>query len=92
MFDGFTAPFIFTPGDNEWADCSGPEERLAIRRTFFATGQSLGQRRINLARQAAPYVENARWTMGNVVFATVNVPGPSGDGGLRAWRRPTTHG
>ena len=78
------APFIFTPGDNEWADCSGPEERLeAIRRTFFATGQSLGQRRINLTRQAAPFVENARWTMGNVVFATVNVPGPSGDGGLR---------
>ena len=84
VFDGFTAPFIFTPGDNEWADCSGPQERLeAIRRTFFATGQSLGQRRINLTRQAAPYVENARWTMGNVVFATVNVPGPSGDGGLR---------
>jgi hypothetical protein len=84
VFDGFTAPFIFTPGDNEWADCSGPEERLeSIRRTFFATGQSLGQRRINLTRQAAPYVENARWTMGNVVFATVNVPGPSGDGGLR---------
>ena len=83
VFDGFTAPFIYTPGDNEWADCSGPDRRLeAIRRTFFATGQSLGQRRLNLTRQAAPYVENARWTMGNVVFATVNVPGPSGDGGL----------
>ena len=80
VFDGFTAPFIYTPGDNEWADCSGPGERLdAIRKTFFATDRSLGQRRIALTRQAAPFVENARWTMGNVVFATVNVPGPSGD-------------
>jgi hypothetical protein len=80
VFDGFTAPFIYTPGDNEWADCSGPEERLeAIRRTFFATDRSLGQRRIALARQAAPFIENARWSMGNVVFATVNVPGPNGE-------------
>jgi hypothetical protein len=79
VFDGFTAPFIYTPGDNEWADCSEPAERLeAIRRTFFATDRSLGQRRIPLTRQAAPFIENARWTMGNVVFATVNVPGPSG--------------
>ena len=85
VFDGFTAPFIYTPGDNEWADCSGPAERLdAIRRTFFATDRSLGQRQIPLTRQAAPFVENARWTMGNVVFATVNVPGPSGDGGIDA--------
>ena len=30
VFDGFTAPLVFTPGDNEWADCSGP--RRAPRR------------------------------------------------------------
>ena len=80
VFDGFTAPFLYTPGDNEWADCSDPGDRLdAIRRTFFATDRSLGQRRIPVTRQEAPFVENARWTMGNVVFATVNVPGPSGE-------------
>ena len=80
VFDGFSMPFVFTPGDNEWADCSDPAERLAaIRQRFFSTGQSLGQRRMDLTRQEAPFVENARWTAGNVVFATLNVPGPSGE-------------
>jgi hypothetical protein len=23
VFNGFSAPFVYTPGDNEWADCSG---------------------------------------------------------------------
>ena len=79
VFDGFSAPLVFTPGDNEWADCPNPAERLAaVRQRFFSTDQSLGQRRMTLARQAAPFVENARWMAGNVVFATLNVPGPSG--------------
>jgi hypothetical protein len=75
-------PFVFTPGDNEWADCPDPAARLAaIRQRFFATDQSLGQRRLPLTRQAAPFVENARWTAGNVVFATLNVPGSTGKSG-----------
>jgi hypothetical protein len=78
VFNGFTAPFVYTPGDNEWADCSDPGERLdAIRRTFFASDRSLGQQQISVTRQEG-FVENARWSIGNVVFATVNVPGPSG--------------
>jgi hypothetical protein len=79
VFDGFSIPFVFAPGDNEWADCPDPAERLAaLRHRFFSTDQSLGQRRLALTRQAAPFVENARWTAGNVVFATFNVPGPTG--------------
>jgi hypothetical protein len=79
LFDGFSSPLIYTPGDNEWADCSNSKERLAaIRQRFFSTDRSLGQRRLTLARQGAPWVENARWTAGNVVFATLNVPGPTG--------------
>jgi hypothetical protein len=79
VFDGFSMPLVFTPGDNEWAGCTGPAERLAaIRQRFFSTDQSLGQRRMPLTRQAAPFVENARWSAGNVVFATLNVPGPDG--------------
>jgi hypothetical protein len=79
VFDGFTAPFVYTPGDNEWADCSQPADRLdAIRQRFFSDDQSLGQHRMRLTRQAGPFVENARWTAGNVVFATLNVPGPTG--------------
>ena len=80
VFDGFSMPFVYTPGDNEWADCSDPAGRLeAIRQRFFSNNQSLGQRRMPLTRQAAPFVENARWTVGNVVFATLNVPGPTGE-------------
>jgi hypothetical protein len=79
-FNGFAAPFIYTPGDNEWRDCpSDPIGRLAaLRSKFFSTDQSLGLTTIPLTRQSPTYVENARWTKGNVVFATFNVPGPSG--------------
>ncbi|HEY9827640.1 MAG TPA: hypothetical protein V6D19_19550 [Stenomitos sp.] len=73
-------PFIYTPGDNEWTDChragSDPLERLAKLRTlFFATGTSLGQTTIPLERQSAAFPENARWTRGNVLFATLHVVG-----------------
>jgi hypothetical protein len=79
VFNGFASPLIYTPGDNEWRDCSGPLSRLTtLRSRFFSTGRSLGQATIPLTRQAAPYVENARWTKGNVMFATLNEPGPSG--------------
>jgi hypothetical protein len=52
-------PFIYTPGDNEWTDCSRPSnggadplERLAkLRQVFFADGQSLGVQRIDTAVQ-----------------------------------------
>jgi diadenosine tetraphosphatase ApaH/serine/threonine PP2A family protein phosphatase len=52
-------PFIYTPGDNEWADCRGarrgnmdPLERLArIREVFFRDRGSLGQRRIEMLAQ-----------------------------------------
>jgi hypothetical protein len=77
-FNGFEAPFIFTPGDNEWKDCSDPLGRLAfLRSLFFSSSQSLGQNRITLTRQSG-YPENARWVQGNVVFATVNLPGSDG--------------
>jgi hypothetical protein len=74
-FNGFNAPFIYTPGDNEWSDCSDPLGRLDfLRELFFSSSQSLGKTRITLTRQSG-YPENARWVRGNVVFATVNLPG-----------------
>jgi hypothetical protein len=80
VFDGFAAPFIYTPGDNEWADCSQPHERLeALRRTFFSTTQSLGRSRLTVERQPG-HGENARWSVGGVYFATINMPGPDGGG------------
>lgn len=81
-------PFVFVPGDNDWTDCwrsfgarRDPLERLGrLREIFFGTGESLGQRPLALARQGmkpgeAHFPEHARWIHGDVVFATLNVPG-----------------
>jgi hypothetical protein len=75
------APAMFTPGDNDWTDCdrnagTNSSERLAFERTvLFSTPFSLGQHPMRQEVQAAPYVENRRWTLGGVVYATLNVQG-----------------
>ncbi len=82
-------PLIYTPGDNEWTDCSKkeagayvPEERLqVIRKLFFSTkNMSFGKEKLaltpqSLHQQFAKYVENNRWEYGNVSFATVHLVG-----------------
>ena len=76
-------PFVFVPGDNEWTDCGrfaaggyDPLERLRkLRELFFGSAESLGQRRIDLARQSQDYPEHARWRHGDALFVTLNVPG-----------------
>lgn len=83
-------PFVYIPGDNEWTDCwrafgvdHKPLERLnRLREVFFRGNASLGQRTLTLARQSDPglsaaraYPEHARWIHGQVLFATLNVPG-----------------
>jgi len=86
QFDASRHPFILTPGDNEWTDCHQakarpyePIERLArLREIFFADDQSLGRRKLAQQRQGgsyAKYRENARWSQGGVLFATVHVVG-----------------
>ncbi len=75
------APAAFTPGDNDWTDCdrdgvhtSG--ERLDFeRRLFFSTPFTFGQHKLRQEVQAAPYVENRRWSVGRVTYATLNVQG-----------------
>ncbi|MBW4581571.1 MAG: hypothetical protein KME42_18525 [Tildeniella nuda ZEHNDER 1965/U140] len=82
-FNALKAPAIFTPGDNDWTDCDRPAnggfnslERLNYeRQIFFSTPYSLGKRRLKQEVQAAPYVENRRWTIGRVTYATLNVQG-----------------
>ena len=104
-FNTFASALIYTPGDNEWTDAHRPKaggmvptERLAkIRELYFATERSLGQQPIPLVTQRrdphyAKFVENARWTRGGVVFATVHVVGSKNNhqaevtGALDEWR------
>lgn len=76
-------PLIYAPGDNEWTDCwrafggaRDPLERLRkLRAMFHADDFSLGQRKLQLKRQSGAYPEHTHWTAGNVLFATLNVPG-----------------
>ena len=84
-------PWIYTPGDNEWTDCStiapkrDPLDALArLRSLFFPAGSSLGQRTISLERQQddpttslneGVYIENQRWVHGKIMFLTVHIVG-----------------
>jgi predicted phosphodiesterase len=84
-FQSSTHPFIYTPGDNEWADTGteaagrlDPLERLLqLRRRFFPDRRSLGRRTLALTRQSddprfKDIRENARWTHAGIVFLTVH--------------------
>jgi hypothetical protein len=81
-FNALKAPAAFTPGDNDWTDCDRPNnggflssERLAHeRKVFFNTSYTLGQRRLKQEVQPT-YVENRRWTIGQVTYATLNLSG-----------------
>lgn len=85
QFDRSRNPVLVIPGDNDWTDChrSGmdPMERLAnFRRLYLSGDRSIGQRQIDVVRQPAgtghgPYPEHMRWTVGRVLFVTVNVQG-----------------
>ncbi|MGZ4270848.1 MAG: hypothetical protein ACXVSX_16775 [Solirubrobacteraceae bacterium] len=75
------APAAFTPGDNDWTDCDrdgvhSSGERLDFeRKLFFSTPFTFGQHKLRQEVQAPPYVENRRWTVGRVTYATLNVQG-----------------
>ena len=86
LFGQFTAPVVYTPGDNEWTDCDRPStlgglvsdssDRLAyLRSIFFTTDRSQGRNPMRVIQQSAAYPENARWSRGPVTFITVNIPG-----------------
>ena len=97
LFNSFSHPFIYVPGDNEWTDCHranngayDPLERLAyLRALFFPTDQSLGQSTLTLERQSADprypdYRENVRWMVHDVLFVGLHVVGSNNNLGRNA--------
>ena len=85
-FNSFKKPMVYIPGDNEWTDCHRTNngsynnlERLNyIRQTMFSSPDSFGMKKMKLEHQGQlgqEFVENVRWTHGNVVFVGLNVPG-----------------
>ena len=87
LYQRFDAPFIFTPGDNDWFDCGtaaggsfDEAERLAfLRRTFYpAADRTTGGRPFGVESQSADprfqaFVENAMWVRDGIVFATIHL-------------------
>ena len=65
-------PFVLLPGDNEWADCADPPQRLAAWRGLFCA-EVAG---LAVERQRG-HCENLRWQVGGMAFIALNVPGGS---------------
>jgi len=93
-FQTFESPFIYLFGDNEWTDCGryppdtvSPERWLERLREVFTKGdQSLGRHTLTLKRQSdekqlSKFRENVRWSLGQVLFVGLNVPGNSNNYG-----------
>lgn len=90
-FSSLRAPAAFTPGDNDWVDCDrtpGYNSLVQLdkeRKLFFSTPFTLGQHKLRQEVQKtplclstngpAPCVENRRWTVGRVTYATLNIQG-----------------
>jgi len=91
-FSSLSAPAGFTPGDNDWVDCDRTAGYSSLaqldkeRQLFFSTTFTLGQHRLHQQVQSTPpclgvsdnvpCVENRRWSVGGVTYATLNIQGP----------------
>ena len=92
-----SVPVVYTPGDNEWTDCTGtrmdPLERLtSLRRVFFTGEWAERNRRLpGLVSQDSvdglPYPEHVRFEVGPVVVATAHIVGSRN--GMRRFRGRT---
>lgn len=86
LFNAAKNGLVVSLAASDWTDCktiagkSSAIERLSrLRELFFADDFSFGASKIPLARQSAAakfrsYAENARWELGPVLFATINLP------------------
>jgi hypothetical protein len=99
-FDQVRAPLVYTPGDNDWSDCSrdsagnyNPLERLStLRKIFFdKPGKTLGANPEDVESQASSgFPENVAMNHAGVSIATFHTVGPLN--GLEHWKgekRPT---
>jgi hypothetical protein len=92
QFDRFADPLVYTPGDNDWADCSkeqngsyDPLERLSTLRAVFIpkAGHTSGEP-VPVTSQAKEGVpENVMFERSQVAFAVFHAVGSQND--LEAW-------
>lgn len=86
MFGAMKKPVVYVPGDNEWTDChrlnnggmDGLERLNHLRQVLYPTLDSLGQTTMPLQHQGklgAKFVENTRFSHGDITFVGINMPG-----------------
>jgi hypothetical protein len=86
MFDDARRPIIVVPAASDWSECKNSSgrsiaiERLnRLRELFFSEATSLGTHKLTVTRLSASprfrsYGENSHWQVGEVLYATVNLP------------------
>ena len=86
LFDDARRPMIVLPAASDWSECKNRAgrsvaiERLnRLRELFYNEPASLGTRKLALTRLSASakfrsYPENAHWQVGDVLYATINLP------------------
>jgi hypothetical protein len=86
LIDEARRPVVLLPAGSDWAECrnsagrSNAIERLSrMRELFYAEPATLGKRKLALTRLSMSprfrsYAENAHWSIGKVMYATVNMP------------------
>lgn len=77
---------VLSVGAPDWAACRGDRSTTGaiakltrVRELFFTDEFSFGSTKLPMVRQATEprfrnFVENARWQVGSVMFATINLP------------------
>lgn len=86
LIDEARRPVVVLPAGSDWTECrntagrSNAIERLnRIRELFYGEPNTLGTRKLALTRQSMSprfrsYAENAHWSVGKVLYATINMP------------------
>lgn len=87
LMDFIPGRVFYTPGDNEWTDCDRPNKKHPDKKQVFPEVERLEFLRglilskpLNLPPDwhyatQTDFPENARWTQGNVMFATIHIVG-----------------
>jgi hypothetical protein len=86
LIDDAKRPMVVLPAGSDWTECRNSAgrtnaiERLnRVRELFYGEPSSLGARKLALTRLSMSprfrsYAENAHWSVGKVLYATVNLP------------------
>jgi len=86
LLDDAKRPVIMLPSSSDWSECknaagrsAAPERLNRLRELFYAEPESLGAHKFKLTRQSSnpkfrSYAENVHWQVGEVLYATINLP------------------